>query len=221
MASLIAGGGDGADGPTLDEASVSSPAYVWWNALGRPQKIVAPMVDQSELAYRMLTRQYGADLVYTQMMNANVFAVDATYRAEMFQTCAHDRPLIVQFCGDNPHTLLRAARFVEQHCDAVDINLGCPQGIAKKGHYGAFLMEELDLLAELVGTLARGLRVPVTCKTRIYKVRLRACGCALCCVNACGAFPEVLFPPITLPSTLHPHVPHRTTTGLFGCARPS
>jgi hypothetical protein len=46
---------------------------------------------------------------------------------------------------------------------------GCPQGIAKRGRYGAFLMEELDLLADIVRTMSSDLKIPVTCKTRIYK----------------------------------------------------
>jgi len=65
--------------------------------------------------------------------------------------------------------LLQAARLVEDKCDAVDINLGCPQGIAKRGRYGAYLMEELPLLHDIVSTLAKGLKIPVTCKSRIYK----------------------------------------------------
>jgi len=143
--------------------------YDWFRSLRSPTKIVAPMVDQSDLDYRQLTRNYGAELVYTQMFNSNVFVKDHTYRQENFQTCPEDRPLIVQFCGNDPKTLLAAAKMVEDQCDAVDINLGCPQGIARRGHYGAFLMEELDLLHELVSVLAINLKVPVTCKTRIYK----------------------------------------------------
>lgn len=66
---------------------------------------------------------------------------------------------VLQFCGHDPQVLLQAARMVEDRCDAVDINLGCPQGIARRGRYGAYLMEELPLLHDIVSTLAKGLKV--------------------------------------------------------------
>ena len=140
--------------------------YDFWRRIGAPKTVVAPMVEHSDLAYRQLTRKYGADIAYTQMFNANIFSNGSEH---MFQTCADDRPLIVQFAGHDPSTLLSAALKVQDKCDAVDINLGCPQNIAKRGRYGAFLMEELDLLYNIVSTLVQGLKIPVTCKTRIYK----------------------------------------------------
>ena len=67
-----------------------------------------------------------------------------------------------------PRVILEAARYIEDKCDAIDLNFGCPQGIARRGHYGAFLMDELDLLHDIVSTLVKGVSVPVTCKTRIF-----------------------------------------------------
>ena len=80
---------------------------------------------------------------------------------------AIDRPLFVQFCANDPEALLGAARLVAPYCDAVDLNLGCPQGIARKGHYGAFLQEEPELIAKLIRTLHENLDVPVTAKIRL------------------------------------------------------
>ncbi|KAH7888536.1 dihydrouridine synthase-domain-containing protein [Phlebopus sp. FC_14] len=144
--------------------------------LGSPKFIVAPMVDQSELPWRMLSRRYGAQLVYTPMINAKMFTLNRDkkgYRDKFFDIPSGeeggplDRPLIVQFCANDPEQLLASAQAVEDHCDAIDLNLGCPQEIAKHGHYGSFLQDEWDLIYELINTLHRNLKVPVTAKFRV------------------------------------------------------
>lgn len=92
------------------------------------------------------------------MINAKMFSPPSAhaYRAQAFNTSCleegsstHDRPLIVQFCANNPSQLLTSALAVQDHCDAIDINLGCPQDIARKGHYGSFLMDEWELIHDL------------------------------------------------------------------------
>ena len=112
------------------------------------------------------------------------------YREEVFNTIAgeeggpEDRPLIIQFCGNDPEQLLASAKALEPYCDAVDINLGCPQDIARRGHYGSYLQDEWELIYNLsestchaitskpltyvVNTLHQNLSVPVTAKFRVF-----------------------------------------------------
>ncbi|THH20182.1 hypothetical protein EW146_g1121 [Bondarzewia mesenterica] len=144
--------------------------------LGSPKYIVAPMVDQSELAWRRLSRRYGAELAYTPMINAKMFAGShhKGYREQAFNTALGeeggpgDRPLIVQFCANDPDKLLASARVLEPHCDAIDINLGCPQDIAKKGRYGSYLQDDWELIYKLINTLHLNLSIPVTAKFRVF-----------------------------------------------------
>lgn len=123
-------------------------------------------------------------LAYTPMMHARLFSQEEKYRKAHLETVrpesevpwldgnpSIDRPLFVQFCANDPEALLSAARQVAPHCDAVDLNLGCPQGIARKGKYGAFLQEDQDLIFRLINILHKELSVPVTAKIRILETR--------------------------------------------------
>lgn len=85
----------------------------------------------------------------------------------------------MQFCANDPDILLAAAKFVENDCDAVDINLGCPQGIAKKGNYGSYLLEKKDLIVSMVRKLKAELNVPVTCKIRLLPTEAQTLDLAL------------------------------------------
>lgn len=138
----------------------------------------------------MLTRSFFPEsrrsdiLGYSPMFHARLFKESPKYRHQHFQPTkpgsdapfldgnpAIDRPFFVQFCANDPQALLEAAREVAPYCDAVDLNLGCPQGIAKKGYYGSFLQEDQDLIHRLIKTLHENLEVPVTAKIRILDTK--------------------------------------------------
>jgi tRNA-dihydrouridine synthase 1 len=157
-----------------------------------PLLVCAPMVDQSELAFRLLTRRYGSNLCYTPMLHSRMLITQKTYKNEHFTTCPEDRPLVAQLCGDDPETLLKAAQMLENEVDAIDLNFGCPQGIARKGHYGSFLLAEPDLIIRIVETMSAGLKVPLFCKMRVLKdeektldlaKRMEKAGCSLLAVH--------------------------------------
>ncbi|ETI19863.1 hypothetical protein G647_08877 [Cladophialophora carrionii CBS 160.54] len=169
----------------------------FYESIGSPRYIVAPMVDRSEFAWRLLTRSYLDDerskslLAYTPMIHARLFRESARYRDEHFMPTRSslvskeissdvpwldgnpvlDRPLFVQFCANKPEDLLDAAQYVAPYCDAVDLNLGCPQGIARSGHYGAYLQEDWDTIYKMINKLHNELSVPVTAKMRILDTK--------------------------------------------------
>lgn len=62
---------------------------------------------------------------------------------------------------------------IQDKCDAIDLNLGCPQGIARKGFYGSFLQNEWDLIYDMISTLHINLHIPICAKIRIFNDRIR------------------------------------------------
>jgi tRNA-dihydrouridine synthase 1 len=143
-------------------------------------------------------------LAYSPMLHARLFKETPKFRDSYFQPTklslvstekssassfldgnpVVDRPLIVQFCANQPDDLLEAARYVAPYCDAVDLNLGCPQGIARSGNYGAFLQEDWDTIHKLINRLHHELPIPVTAKMRILETKERTLEYARMIVSA-------------------------------------
>ncbi|KAH9856848.1 FMN-linked oxidoreductase [Lenzites betulinus] len=138
--------------------------------------IAAPMVNQSDLPFRILVRRYNTSLVYTQMLLPDRLLHDQEYLE--FHTRglrdAVDTPVVVQLCGNDPDTVLRAAKTVVHKADAIgaqytDLNLGCPQDAAREGHYGGYLLDKKDwpLVEQVVSALSKLLPVPICAKLRL------------------------------------------------------
>lgn len=171
---------------------ITTDRKTFWDGLGRPRFIAAPMVDHSGLAFRLLVRSNGCDLAFTQMLSSKIYSRDAKYRkensdwfnyrdnmnssglsedqlndAEQFAV-KYDRPLIVQFNGNDPQNLVNSGKFIDKTVSAIDLNLGCPQGIARKGNYGAYLLNTKDktIIFNIIKAMVRDLACPVTVKIR-------------------------------------------------------
>eukprot|EP00802_Teleaulax_amphioxeia_P015804 Tamp_15904.p1 GENE.Tamp_15904~~Tamp_15904.p1 ORF type:complete len:398 (+),score=71.40 Tamp_15904:111-1196(+) len=115
------------------------------------------MVGQSEPAFRMLCRAQGCAVCSTEMIDAAGYARSERYRAQ-YPFAAADRPLIVQLGGSDPSDLATAAALAAAHCDGVELNVGCPQRCARKGGYGAFLMDKRDVLRQAVEAMATAIQ---------------------------------------------------------------
>lgn len=164
--------------------------YDWYReVLNSPKYICAPMVAQSELPFRLLCLEHGTDLCYSPMINSKVYAEmlalgqvsaegEISFRNKIrralnrqFQSCNLEAKgkLIVQLCGNNPDLVVKSAAYIKKKYPWVagfDLNCGCPQGIARKGHYGSYLLEEPNLIGDIVAALVEHVEAPVTCKIR-------------------------------------------------------
>eukprot|EP01038_Epipyxis_sp_PR26KG_P004404 gene4404-6229_t len=162
--------------------STNGPSF--YETLGSPKFVSAPMVDQSSLSWRLLVKQNGVDLAYSQMMHARNFMIDKNYRhdcidwdnynhtsgrmEETLQAKTLDQPLIVQLAGDDPDVLVKAGGYIQHDVAAIDLNLGCPQKIAKRGNYGAYLLKDQTRIVKLLSTMVKELKCPITAKIRVF-----------------------------------------------------
>lgn len=162
--------------------AIENSSYDFFTSIGRPRFISAPMVDQSSLSWRLLVKKNGADLAFSQMMHAKNFQTVKKYRAECIdwdnyhhssgsidkevEATMLDKPLIVQLCGNDPNLLVAAGKIVHKDVAAIDLNLGCPQKIAKKGNYGAYLLPNKDLIVRCLSAMVSQLDCPITAKIR-------------------------------------------------------
>ena len=153
-------------------------AWAWWRSMGEPKKVLAPMVGASERAFRLLSLECGAQLCVTPMIHARMFGSCPKVRADVLRDVEAsaelgDRPLLAQLCGDDAETLLNCARAIAPHVDGVDLNLGCPQGIAKRGS----LLRAADQCFKIASRGRRGrIAAPPRGATWIFRGRTKIDG---------------------------------------------
>ncbi|KAH9807897.1 hypothetical protein DFH28DRAFT_1001036 [Melampsora americana] len=143
--------------------------------------VAAPMVDQSDLPFRILVARHGATMVYTQMILADRFLSELQYREfhmnDVKAWCKRKEiekdlkkiPLIVQLGGNDVQKVLTTAKCFEPWCDGIDLNMGCPQTHALQNGYGASLLfrKNQDQAISIVSLLSANLTVPVSVKLRL------------------------------------------------------
>lgn len=157
----------------FDKKKKKTPNQIW-KALGSPKYILAPMVLQSELPFRMMCRKYGTTLTYSPMLTAKDIITDFKTHGNLskhIRTCKADRPLVVQLCSSTVDDLVNAAIIIQNNieCDAIDINLGCPRERAERDTFGAFLLSKPALVRAMVSSLVQhpSLHLPIFAKIRL------------------------------------------------------
>lgn len=129
--------------------------------------VLAPLAGVSDIVFRLLAVEYGASLVFTEMVCADGLIRGNSKTLELLKFYSRERPIGIQLFGSDPAVMADAARIVEGFCpDLIDLNFGCPVKKVIKRGAGAFLLKTPDKLAAIVRSVVSAVSVPVSAKIR-------------------------------------------------------
>lgn len=136
--------------------------------LGERPVMLAPMEDVTDHSFRLICKEQGADMVYTEFVSADALIRNIAATTRKLHISPEERPTAIQIYGREPDTIAEAARIVaEARPDLIDINFGCPvKKVAGKGA-GAGLLRDIPKMLEITKAVVNAVDLPVTVKTRL------------------------------------------------------
>ena len=136
--------------------------------LGERPVMLAPMEDVTDVSFRQICREQGADMVYTEFVSADAVIrnIDSTLRKMVINP--GERPAAIQIYGRELEPMVEAAKIAEEaKPEVLDINFGCPvKKVARKGA-GAGMLQNVPLLLEITREVVKAVNLPITVKTRL------------------------------------------------------
>ena len=136
--------------------------------LGKYPVLLAPMEDVTDLGFRLMCKEFGADLVYTEFVSSDALIRQVNKSMQKLAISDEERPVAIQIYGRDVDSMTEAARIVETvKPDIIDLNFGCPvKRVAGKGA-GAGMLQNVPLMIDIVRSVVKAVNTPVTVKTRL------------------------------------------------------
>lgn len=127
---------------------------------------LAPMAGITDLAYRSICKEFGAGLVYTEMISAKGIYYNDEKTKLLTQIDEKERPVAIQIFGSDADIMANVAKRMSEKADIIDINMGCPAPKVVKNDDGSKLMLNPALIDEITYKVVKNSTVPVTVKIR-------------------------------------------------------
>ena len=127
--------------------------------------VLAPMLEITNLPYRLICREQGAALAFTEMIYIDALLHKNKKTQEMLKTCKKDSPLGIQVTGNNPEEFKKAIPILKKF-QIVDLNCGCPSTRILGNKAGSYLLEEPEKISEIIKIL-KSAGLTVTAKIRL------------------------------------------------------
>ena len=136
--------------------------------LGERPVLLAPMEDVTDPSFRLICKEQGADMVYTEFVSADALVRNINSTTRKLHTNAAERPVAIQIYGKEVEPMVEAAKIAEAAGpDVIDINFGCPvKKVASKGA-GAGMLRDVPKLLQITRSVVDAVKLPVTVKTRL------------------------------------------------------
>ena len=131
-----------------------------------PKVLLAPMAGVTDLAFRHICREFGADMTYTEMISAKALCFGDKKTKSLLNFAGEVAPRAVQLFGHEPEAVANAASMVENDFDVIDINMGCPAPKITGNGEGSALLKNLNLAGKIIEKTALSVKKPVTVKIR-------------------------------------------------------
>jgi tRNA-dihydrouridine synthase B len=130
--------------------------------------VLAPLAGINCTAFRMLCKENGAGLIYTQMIDADLISSKTPSDVKKYLNIQDmERPVTVQLIGHDEHILVKAVHAVEPYADIIDLNVGCIETDYLQKSCGASLLQDLPRLEHILRAMVESTEKPVTAKIRI------------------------------------------------------
>lgn len=130
---------------------------------------LAPMEDVTDIGFRMLCKQMGAAMVYSEFVASDALVRMVNKSLAKLEVCDDERPVVIQIYGKDIDNMREAAKIVvdQAHPDVLDLNFGCPvKKVAGKGA-GAGMLQNVPQMLAITRAVVDAVDVPVTVKTRL------------------------------------------------------
>ena len=130
--------------------------------------VLAPMAGITDLPFRLLCKEQGAGLLYTEMVSAKAISYHNRNTVSLMETDPKEHPVALQLFGSEPELMGEVAKSIEdQPFDILDINMGCPVPKVVNNGEGSALLKDPALIREIIKAVSGAVRKPVTAKMRI------------------------------------------------------
>ncbi|EQJ07092.1 tRNA dihydrouridine synthase DusB [Clostridioides difficile] len=128
---------------------------------------LSPMAGVTDLPFRLICKEQGCGLLYTEMINGKALCYDDENTKKMLKIEEEEHPVAVQIFGSEPEFMGRAAEIMNDYSNEIlDINMGCPAPKVVKNGDGSALMKNPKLAEEGLRAVVKNSKKPVTLKIR-------------------------------------------------------